>query len=281
MTLQVQRGGSSTAGFEVAGIPIPQHLRPFIESWTGYREWSPVPVRRLEYPTGRAVLIIEFGAPLAVDSRRHRVGFFAGIDDGATLTEFSCEHAGIQINLSARGALAFADQPMHELARQVVSLDQLDLSPSLPDALAEAGTWTDRFGLVAGVLERRLIEARQLSPVTAYALARIDSSGGRVGVHRLATELGFSRKHLHERFLREVGLSPKRYADLQRFSRVLARLRAGAPSLAHLALDLGYSDQSHLARDVRRFSSVTARALSASLTDPIARAVHHLSVAPG
>lgn len=260
--------------------PIPVHLRAFIESWTGYREWSPVPVRRLEYPTGRAVVIIEFGAPIAVDARRHRVGFFAGIDDGATMTEFAAAHAGVQLNLTIHGALAFGARPMHELARQVVSLDELDLASSLPEQLAEARTWNERFEQVTRALEKRLLDGRQLSRVTAWALDRIDSSGGRVAIHQLATELGFSRKHLHERFAREVGLSPKRYAEVQRFSRVLTRLRAGAPSLAHLALDLGYADQSHLARDVRRFSSVTARALSASLNDPIARAVHELSVTP-
>lgn len=259
---------------------MPAHLRPFIESWTGYREWSPVPVRRLEYPTGRAVLIIEFGAPIAVDARRHRVGFFAGIDDGASLTEFASAHAGVQLNLTIRGALAFGARPMHEMARHVVSLDDLEVSESLPEQLAGASTWTERFERVTQALEQRLLDGRQLSRVTAWALDRIDSTGGRVAIHQLATELGFSRKHLHDRFAREVGLSPKRYAEVQRFSRVLTRLRAGAPSLAHLALDLGYSDQSHLARDVRRFSSVTARALSASLNDPIARAVHELSVAP-
>ena len=45
--------------------------------------------------------------------------------------------------------------------------------------------------------------------VATWALDRIDSTG-RVAIQQLATELGFSRKHLHDRFAREVGLSPKR-----------------------------------------------------------------------
>jgi AraC-like DNA-binding protein len=286
MLVEVARAGCEASGYEVATAPLPPPLAPFVASWLGYREWSAAPVVRLEYPTGRAVLIFEIGAPIAIGAtdgatRHHRAGFFAGLDDAPTFTRFAGEQAGVQVTLTPRGAHALAARPMHELSGQVVDVAELSLPTSLCARLAEAPGWPARFAIVAAALERRLLAAPSPSPLIGWALERIDARGGALRIAALAAELGYSRKHLHERFLREVGLPPKRYAEVRRFDRVLARLRAapaGAPaSLARLAAELGYADQAHLARDVRRFSSQSARALAQTLQDPLGLAIEQLA----
>lgn len=275
--MRVHHAGSPVAGFELASAPVPRHLRPFIESWTGYREWSPSPVRRLEYPTGRAVLIFEFGAPIAVDHRTHRLGFFAGAGDAASLTEFSTCQAGVQVTLTPRGALAVGTAEMQAFAREAVSLDSLEFPSHVVEALAEATSWERRFRWVTRALERRFVDGPALSPITAWALARIDAASGSIEIGQLAEELGFSRKHLHQTFAAEVGLAPKRYAGIRRFARVVERLREGDVPLASLALQLGYADQAHLGRDVRRFSGLTPTALKHAATDAIALAIQALT----
>lgn len=295
MLVEVARAGCEAAGYEVATSPLPPRLAPFVSSWVGYREWSDAPVVRLEYPAGRAVLIFEIGAPIEIGAPggaagrfgRYRHGFFAGIDDAPTFTRFRGEQAGVQLNLTPRGAHAFAARPMHELARQVVDVTELSLPASLSSQLAEAPSRPARFAILARVLERRLLAAPPPSEIVRWALDRIDARGGAVRIDALAAELGYSRKHLHERFLREVGLAPKRYAEVRRFDRVLGRLRAGplgslgsSTNLARLAAELGYADQSHLARDVRRFSNQSASALARTLQDPIGLAIEALTTAP-
>ncbi len=271
----VLSSGDEQTGFELAAPPVPGHLAPFVTSWTGYREWSARPVRRVEYPTGRAVLIFEFGPALAVG--RHGAplaqpgGFFAGIDDAPSITEFRREQAGVQVNLTVAGALAFGGAP---LAREVVALEHLGLRRSVGDELASAASWPERFALVEARLQDRFAVARAPSALLSWAVQRIDACHGRLRVDGLAREAGFSRKHLHARFRDELGLSPKRYADVRRFARVLARLRADARAdLATLALELGFADQPHLAREVRRFTGGTTRTLGVALDDPLARAV--------
>lgn len=283
MLVEVTRAGGAAAGYEVATAPLPPRLAPFVSSWVGYREWSPAPVARLEYPSGRAVLILEIGEPIVIgapggEARRCRRGFFAGIDDAPTWTCFRGEQAGLQLNLTPRGAHAFAARPMHELARQVVDVTELALPASLAAQLAEAPSWPARFAILTGALERRLLAAAPPSELVRWAIDRIDARGGAVRIEALAAELGYSRKHLHERFLREVGLAPKRYAEVRRFDRVRSHLRAGpVASLARLAAELGYADQAHLARDVRRFSSQSASALARTLQDPIGLAIEALT----
>lgn len=285
--VELVRGGDERCGYEVATPPVPTHLRPFFSSWVGYREWSRAPLLRLEYPSGRAVLILEVGAPVGVreaasdgELQRFRSGFFAGIDDAASLTAFTGEQAGVQLDLTPRGALAFAGRPLHEVARQVVPVADLGLdgvSALLVEQLAEAPSWGERFALVARALERRCGAAPAPSETVTWSVARIDAAGGDVRIEALAAELGYSRKHLHERFLREVGLSPKRYAEVRRFDRVVKRLRAGdRGNLAGLAAELGYSDQAHLSREVRRFSSLSASALAVALEDPMGQALAQL-----
>lgn len=285
--VELMRGGDEQCGYEVATPPVPTHLRPFFSSLVGYREWSKEPLVRLEYPSGRAVLILEVGAQVGVreaasdgELHRFRSGFFAGIDDAASLTAFSGEQAGVQLDLTPRGALAFAGRPLQEVARQVVPVADLGLdgvSSLLVEQLAEAPSWGERFELVARALERRCGEAAAPSETVSWALARVDAAGGAVRIDELADELGYSRKHLHERFLREVGLSPKRYAEVRRFDRVVKRLRAGDHgNLARLAAELGYADQSHLSREVKRFSSLCASALAVALRDPLGQALAQL-----
>jgi AraC-like DNA-binding protein len=74
----------------------------------------------------------------------------------------------------------------------------------------------------------------------------------------LPAELGWSRKQLAARFRDEVGLTPKTAARVLRFQALLAGLRSGGTrEWVDLALECGYFDQSHLVRDVRRFTGLT------------------------
>jgi transcriptional regulator GlxA family with amidase domain len=79
---------------------------------------------------------------------------------------------------------------------------------------------------------------------------------GRVRVEHLAAEVGWSRKRLWSRFRSQIGLTPKRAAQLIRFDHAAHRLAADH-SAALVAAESGYVDQSHLHRDVMAFAGVT------------------------
>jgi len=87
------------------------------------------------------------------------------------------------------------------------------------------------------------------------------TSRGQVRVERLAAETGWSRKRLWSRFRSQLGLTPKRAAQLIRFDHAAHRLAAGH-SAALVAAESGYADQSHLHRDVVAFAGVTPGAVA-------------------
>ena len=69
---------------------------------------------------------------------------------------------------------------------------------------------------------------------------------------------GYSPRHFIALFRAAVGLTPKHYYRVKRFTNVVRRLAEGkVESLADLSAEAGYSDQAHLTREFREFSGVS------------------------
>ena len=93
-------------------------------------------------------------------------------------------------------------------------------------------------------------------------LFRLAGSAGRIRVAALAAEIGWSRKHLAERFAIEIGAGPKTAGRILRFARARRAIdrhaRAGDQlDWAGLAADWGYADQAHLIREFRAMAGAT------------------------
>ncbi|MFB4274054.1 helix-turn-helix domain-containing protein [Nonomuraea sp. MTCD27] len=78
--------------------------------------------------------------------------------------------------------------------------------------------------------------------------------------------LGVSPFQLSRAFTRELGVSLTHHRNRVRVGRALDRLELGEPSLAVLAADLGFADQAHLTRTIRRHVCHTPTALRRLLT---------------
>lgn len=77
-------------------------------------------------------------------------------------------------------------------------------------------------------------------------------------VASIATELGLSHKSLIERFRRATGVTPKFYATVVRFHRLIDELPLGDDvPWAELAVVTGYYDQSHVIRAFKSFTGFT------------------------
>ncbi len=84
----------------------------------------------------------------------------------------------------------------------------------------------------------------------------------------LAAELGISERHLRRRFAEETGLSPKRFARIQRLQRLAGLFKENRPrTLASLALEARYCDQSHMNREVKALCGLRPRQLQRILSD--------------
>lgn len=246
-----------------ATAPVPAALAPFVRSLVGVRLTGGVATRQLELPVAGTAVIVELSSArwhigAGVEAPLRAFGSFAG---GLSLTPAVSVHGGayelIQFDLTPAGTLAVLGVPGAELAEAVVALEDL-LGPEaarLAERLAAGASWERRFATMERWLLARVGEP-VLSPDLAWALGRLEATGGRVAIGTLQAELGCSRRHLASRFAEAVGTTPKRYGQLVRFVGAAAQLRAGAAP-AQVAASCGYADQAHLTRHVRRFGATT------------------------
>jgi AraC-like DNA-binding protein len=77
---------------------------------------------------------------------------------------------------------------------------------------------------------------------------------GRRLVGDLIGEFGCSERTLRRRCEEAFGYGPKTLERILRFQRFLRRLQASRPSLSALAIEAGYADQAHLAREARKLA---------------------------
>ena len=275
----VQRGGVGAVDWLVASRTIAPELRPFVSVVQGYVERSSSTLRRRELPAPQCVVIIELGPPIRVfeSGQQHRWsrfngGFVAGVDDQYTITEYRGEQCGVQLNLTPIGGRVLFGIPMHEITRRVVSLrDVWPECRDLAEQLRDLDDWDARFDRVEDALRARLCTATDRTRMVAWAFARIIDTGGRVPATTLARELGYSHKHVIDMFRDQVGLSPKALARLVRFDRLTQTLRSSEHlgGWAELANGLGFADQAHLSREVRRFSGLTPTQLRRHVRAPV------------
>lgn len=96
------------------------------------------------------------------------------------------------------------------------------------------------------------------APMLTAVLGRVAAVPG-LRVDALAASTGWSRRHLERQFRHAVGVTPKAYLRIARFRRIVAlRSPLGlGVDWSQVALDEGFSDQSHMIREFRAFAGAT------------------------
>lgn len=216
------------------------------------------------------VVIALHEAPLRrfadIDDRRgNSIGnaLWQGVHDAPVLRDTSAPACVVGISFRAGGGAALAGVPMGDLAGRTLALDALwgSAVARLRDRLQHASGAVARLDLLEDWLLQRLAGVHGNDPVVAQALALFAQAPTRARVESVRLATGCSPQRFIARFRDAVGLSPKRYARVLRFHTLVQRLGAGRElSLAELALDAGYVDQSHLSNEFRRLGGLTPSA---------------------
>ncbi|GAA2067788.1 helix-turn-helix domain-containing protein [Streptomyces albiaxialis] len=258
-----EREGDDTLVWNVACPTRPSSV-PGV-AMAGFSDRGRLPEGQRLIPHPAVTLVLDFGpAPPVVDAadgRRHRGSLVAGLGLGGALWARGDDLACVQVRLSPVTAGAALGVRPDELEGAVVPLDALwgRDAARIGERLGEAASWEERFALTDALLARRCAAAtpaNAVDPEVNRAWDRLVASRGRARVERLADEVGWSRKRLWSRFRAQVGMGPKRAAKLVRFDHAAHRLAAGHDT-ARVAAEGGYTDQSHLHRDVVAFTGVT------------------------
>lgn len=238
-------------------------LRPFVTSYRGYRVSGLEPGTHAGLPSGSLTFIVAFDEPLdlarAPDGRSGDSywAMLGGLHRKPALVRHNGSQHGVQLAVTPRGAGALFGVPASALASAVVHLDQLvpSYAGELIERLSEATSWRARFAVLDEVFLRVLNHDRELPAELEQAWQALTIVHGARNLDELAREIGWSRRHLTERFRDTFGMTPKVMARILRFERAQQMMRLPTnPSLSSVAAACGYSDQAHMTREWTEFA---------------------------
>lgn len=229
-------------------LPHPA-LRPYVD-----RLWLRTPERE---PPGAVSRILPDGCiDILVDVASGEARVVGTMTRAVTYAGGSTSLAAVRFKPG--GAAGFLLVPAEELTDRVVSARELGLRWLEPQPASSGAASAASAALAA--LERQLLARLDtLSPrqEVRYGARRLFAAQA-PSVQELAREIGQSRQQLARTFRRELGISPKQLGRVARLQRAIDRLQRGPiGSLAQQALELGYYDQAHMARDFRALAGIT------------------------
>jgi AraC-like DNA-binding protein len=255
---------------QVEARPDPA-LRPCVTSYVGFELRGFPPGVHLGAPGRSLNLVISLSEPLdvAADTAAvQRSGRFDAVAGGLTSRSVAIVHNGeqhgLRLSLTPLGARAIFGMPSAALAHDLVDLDDVlgALGSELVERLRGATTWAARFAIIDGVLGRSIERrtghrhaADRIRPEVDEAWRRLVAARGQLQIGALASDLGWSRRHLGDRFRSEIGLTPKEVARVLRFEHAYQLATTETPpGWADLSATAGYADQAHLVREWRGFT---------------------------
>ena len=243
--------------------PHPQLLR-YVTSYTGYRVEHPGPGTHPGLPSRSLTFIVAFDDPLYVTTAtvadNGEDSFWAmlgGLHTRPATVRHPGRQHGLQLAITPLGALALFGVRAVELTSACASLHDIDrlFAEELVHRLSSASDWADRFQLLDALLLGVLDDQPGPGSELECAWSALVQANGSIGVSQLASQVGWSRRHLSERFRITFGLPPKSLARVLRFEYAQDLLRTPQEgNLAGLAALAGYSDQSHMSREWRELA---------------------------
>lgn len=224
---------------------------------------------------------INGGTPVAAEARRrHRVGHTSLIPAGLPIWGYSdgmAQFDEIRVMLDiermleltagefpiaqvAAPQLMFFDEPLQALARLLVASEEEMAGFQLfGDSLVTAMIGRlSRLGTVKHSPDRRLgLTQNQLSRVTEYMRDNVDQP---IRLSALANLAGLSCSQFGRAFKVSTGTTPHKWFLDTRIERAKALLADRARPLVDIALETGFSEQSHFSRAFRGATGATPNA---------------------
>lgn len=252
----------------IVRAPIPR-LRPFVALVWASAGPAPTPFAQPAFehvlPTGAMHVVIRLGdEPLRIyEANDDPVGqlldesIIGGVRSRFCVREMLAPSSSVGAALRPGAAQLLFGAEADELAGRHTPLQDCwsAAAHSLRERLLETASAEARLSVFEAALAARLPQVRLMHPAIATAL---DEMHKVASVEAMVKRSGVSHRRFIQLFRRSVGLPPKSYLRISRFQSALQCFRPGrAVSLAQIAAQNGYSDQSHFNRDFLEFAGVT------------------------
>jgi AraC-like DNA-binding protein len=239
-------------------------LAPFVECYWYLRraKTEGEGVERI-LPDGCTELIFNLRAPFRVHEaagtvRAQPCALLVGQISRCLQLEPTGDAEILAVRFTPAGAAAFFPFAMAEITDGHAAAGALGAPWNfLEDRLQDDRTTAARLRRI----ETALLKSSREQPVSRVtrAVARLQECAGQLRIGDLARETGLSTRQLEREFTRRVGLTPKQFARIVRFQRVLRAMSEGGQGWADVAAECGFTDQAHLVNEFRALSGLSPR----------------------
>jgi AraC-like DNA-binding protein len=97
------------------------------------------------------------------------------------------------------------------------------------------------------------------NPVLSESLFHVHQTNGEIAIRDLAKRMNCNEKKLYRYYLTYFDITPQEYKRIVRFRHALKNLEQYKKNLTSLAYHCEYFDQSHLIKEVKKFTNLTPR----------------------
>jgi AraC-like DNA-binding protein len=199
-------------------------------------------VKQKIIPDGFAEIIFHFGDPYRIDLDGRWKLQGKRLLAGQITKSFFLENTGMSdmlgIKLKPTAPAHLFNIPMKKIVDKVITLDKkikIDVS-NVDECFNE------------------LCKGYPSDHPADKAVDIIFSKKGMVTVMSICKELSVSERYLQQLFQKYVGLSPKFFARIVRFSYIFQLIKDNDPDWAQVVCEAGYYDQSHFIRNFKSFT---------------------------
>lgn len=150
---------------------------------------------------------------------------------------------------------------LHNLAEELTEqeINLLDIVPgaqSLIDTIAASPGFDEQMSCFNAFAAQRLGETS--AGLTSQVVRTIIAHRGDIRVSQLEDLSGYSGRTLQRQFRQDTGMTPKTFCRIIRCQAALNSITTQAQvSFSELAMELGFTDQSHFLRDFKKLVSTT------------------------
>lgn len=131
---------------------------------------------------------------------------------------------------------------------------------SLDDELKSSISFVRRHEIIEDYLRDRITPKNNTENILSCAVRLLIETNGVISIERLAKEVGYGTRYLRQLFTDYIGHSSKELANMIRMQKTLQCLLDNPDQkLSDIAIKYGFSDQSHMNREFKKYIGVTSR----------------------
>jgi AraC-like DNA-binding protein len=161
------------------------------------------------------------------------------------------------------GAYPFFDFPVNELNDKTVETDILwhTAIHSIRDAVLNTPDIDRKFSILQNYFLQKGKYKLEPNPLVSYAIDQLQASPQLWTIQQLTNKVGVTQKHLITLFKKYAGLSPKLFARISKFQKVIREVeQQKSIEWAPIAYECGYYDQAHFIKEFQAFSGINPSA---------------------